>query len=285
MPSLAIIKSGLMTSIQDHGRKGWMYYAIPRSGAMDNRAAQLALKLLGKASGEAVIECTSIAPHILFHQKTLIAITGADFDWSLEDKKVVLNQIIEVEAGAILRGKIAKNGLRGYLAIQGKVALEQVYDSYSTYQNARIGGFQGRFLQKGDVLKWEGQEGVMKGSVYENSLIFSDIVPIQKGPEFDHLTPLSESLLLESDYKISAESNRMGVRLQGTPLTATSYQLKHSLPVLPGFVQLPPSGLPIIILQDGQISGGYPRIAYVRGRDLSLLNQIPLAGHFRFMLE
>ena len=77
----------------------------------------------------------------------------------------------------------------------------------------------------------------------------------------------------------------MGARVEGEPLTSSSYQLSYSAPVLPGFIQLPPSGLPIVVLQDGQTTGGYPRIAYIRPQELSAFNQIPLGGSFKFKLE
>jgi len=121
--------------------------------------------------------------------------------------------------------------------------IEKVYDSYSTYTNAKLGGFAGRLLQKGDVLKWQ-----------NSSFSFSKnkIIPIRKGPEFDFLNKKSIELLTSNIYKIGIDSNRMGIRLEGEKLESSSYQLENSSPVLPGFIQLPPSGKPIIVLQDGQ---------------------------------
>jgi allophanate hydrolase subunit 2 len=170
---------------------------------------------------------------------------------------------------------MATDGLRGYLALNGKLKLEKVYQSYATYPNAKLGGYQGRRLQKGDHLEWE----PMPFDPFAN-----EGIPLRPGPEFDLLTEESKRQLAAITYTISNASNRMGLRLHGPVLTSTSYQLEHSLPVLPGFVQLPPSGLPIVILQDGQLSGGYPRIAYVEPRFLSILNQVPLGGEVRLCL-
>lgn len=275
MPSLEIIKPGLLTSIQDRGRKGMAYYAIPRSGAMDVHAAQIALLLLHQAEGSPLIECTSIAPHIRFNDAIQIAIAGADFGWSLNNTPIPINSVIEVQAGDVLRGKMARDGFRAYIAINGRLQLEPVYDSYSTYMNAQLGGHQGRLLQKGDVIEWE--EHTI------NSLDRSH-VPILPGPEYDFLSAAAQQQLVTQEYLVSSDSNRMGLRLKSDPLESSAYQLAHSVPILPGFIQLPPSGLPIVILQDGQISGGYPRIAYVPTRYLSTLNQIPLGGRFRFRM-
>ncbi len=275
MGSLEIVKAGMMTSIQDLGRKGLAYFAIPTSGVMDQNAAKIALLLLNKKEDSPLIECTSSAPEIKFNNDTRIVITGADFNWKLNNEKINRNAIIAIKKDDILKGQFAKDGLRGYIAIDGELEIEKIYDSFSTYTNAKIGGFEGRLLRKGDVLKWK-----------DANFPFSEkkIVPIKEGPEFNFLTKKSVELLTLNIYKIGIDSNRMGVRLEGTKLESPSYQLENSLPVLPGFIQLPPSGKPIIVLQDGQTTGGYPRIAYVQEQYLPELNQIPLGGEFQFKL-
>jgi len=275
MPSLEIIKSGLLTSVQDMGRKGLAYYAIPHSGVMDKNAAKIALLLLHKDETHPLIECTSIAPQILFHTPTQIAITGADFNWTINDEKITRNNVIAIKQGDVLKGNFAKDGLRAYIAIDGLFKLDKIYNSYATHTNAKIGGWQGRLLKKGDILEWEKQEILSSSQV---------IIPIKKGPEFDYLNEEAKRQLNANIYQVGADSNRMGIRLSGPKLESLSYQLGDSSPVLPGFIQLPPSGLPIIVLQDGQTSGGYPRIAYVQDKYLSKLNQIPLGGKFRFEL-
>lgn len=275
MPKLEIIKSGLMTSIQDLGRKGLAYYAIPQSGVMDKNAAKVALLLLNKNEHSPLIECTFMAPHIQFHEATQIVITGADFNWQINDRPVSRNTILNISKKDILKGLNAKDGLRGYIAIKGELMIDKIYNSYATYTNAGIGGYQGRLLKKGDVIEWKEN--------YNNDFT-KVIIPIQKGPEFDFLTHQSKEQLTKNQYKISSDSNRMGARLLGNKLESASYQLKYSLPVLPGFIQLPPSGVPIVVLQDGQTTGGYPRIAYIPERYLNQFNQIPLGGTFRFEL-
>ena len=275
MGSFEIIKAGMMTSIQDLGRKGLAYFAIPTSGVMDKSAARIALLILHKNENSPLLECTSSAPEIKFNDETRIVITGADFNWKLNNEPINRNSILSVKKNDILKGNFSKDGLRGYIALDGDLEIEKVYDSFSTYTNAKLGGFQGRLLRKGDILKWK-----------NTNFVFSKnkIIPIKKGPEFNLLSEESMELLTSNIYKIGIDSNRMGVRLEGKKLNNTNFQLENSVPVLPGFIQLPPSGLPIIVLQDGQTTGGYPRIAYIQNKYLSELNQIPLGGGFQFQL-
>ena len=274
--NLEILQAGLMTSVQDVGRDGLAYYAIPVSGTMDKNAAKIALLLLNQTENNPLIECTSLPPKIRFNTATKIALTGADFGWKINEKDVSLNTILEIKEGDILKGRFAQTGFRGYIAIAGKLEVEEVYNSHSTYTNAKIGGVKGRLLQKGDIISW---------TTEMNYLSDYQLIKIRKGPEFNYLNKEAKIELTANIYQVSPDSNRMGARLKGVRLESKSYQLEHSLPVLPGFIQLPPSGLPIVVLQDGQVSGGYPRIAYIRERDLSVFNQISLGGEFRFELE
>ncbi|MFD1314372.1 5-oxoprolinase subunit C family protein [Namhaeicola litoreus] len=270
MPSFEIIHPGLMTSIQDFGRKGLAYYAIPNSGVMDQNAAKIALLLLHKKEDSPLIECTSIAPQIKFNGATRISLTGADFNWQINGRAVSLNQVLQIQKGDVLKGQSAKEKLRGYIAFSGDLILHKIYQSYSTYTNAKLGGFDGRLLKKGDEIEWIEKIG------------FEKVIPIKKGPEFDFLSDKAKVELTSNSYVIGADSNRMGIRLKGEKLESSSYQLENSAPVLPGFIQLPPSGLPIIILQDGQTTGGYPRIAYVPQDQLSNLNQVPIGVGIKF---
>lgn len=270
MGRLEIIKPGLMTSIQDLGRKGLAYYAIPHSGVMDENAGKIANLLLNNSENAPLLECTSIAPTIKFYDKAEIAISGADFNWTLNKKGIHINQKLTISAGDILQGKFAKEGMRGYIAFKAILNIDRAFASCSTYTNAKLGGFRGRLLKKGDILYLED----IKNNAH--------LINIKKGPEYNWLTEASKKMLVTGEYKIKADTNRMGMRLEGYRLIAEPYQLASSAPVLPGFIQLPPSGEPIIILQDGQTTGGYPRIAYLEKSTLSKLNQIPIGKTITF---
>ena len=280
MPNLEIIKPGLMTTIQDMGRSGLAYYAIPQSGVMDWYSAYNALLLLNQPQNYPLIECTFLAPEIKFNYPSQIALTGANFNWTINHEKVGLNTILNLARGDVLKGTWAKDGLRGYLAINGKLKIEAIYNSYSTYIYAKMG----RPLQAGDIISWTNSKVVLARGSLIIKLLSHSIVPLKPGPEFNYLTQAAQTKLRTNKYKISCDSNRMGARLVGAKLESSCYQLDFSLPVLPGFLQLPPSGVPIVLLQDGQVSGGYPRIAYIPKRHLAQFNQIPLNREFRFEL-
>ncbi|MEL7221714.1 MAG: hypothetical protein AAGJ93_10370, partial [Bacteroidota bacterium] len=173
MPSLTILRAGLICSIQDMGRKGLAYYAIPTAGVMDVNAAKIALLLLNQTEDHPLIECTAVAPHIRFNDDCTIAISGADFGWMLNGTPLAVNSVIAVKAQDVLKGKMATDGLRGYIAIQGQLNINKVYGSYATYTNAAMGGFQGHLLQKGDTLSWKEVMSYNTGTI-----------PIYLGPEF-----------------------------------------------------------------------------------------------------
>jgi biotin-dependent carboxylase-like uncharacterized protein len=276
MPILEFIRSGLLTTVQDLGRSGSRFYAIPSSGVMDGNAARIALLLLQEQMDAPVIECTSLAPAIRFHGPARIALTGADFHWTINDQPVALNAVLDIMDGDVLVGKHASDQLRGYLSVAGKWTGEPVYGSHSTYLNGKFGGYEGRILQKGDRIEWIYKEAQDLGV---------PVIGVRKGPEFEWLSEKAKSILFNSPFTIGVESNRMGARLQGPILESKSYQLVDSAPVLPGFIQLPPTGQPIVVLQDGQVTGGYPRIAYIPERYLGIFNQIPLGKEVRFCLD
>ncbi|WP_235298647.1 5-oxoprolinase subunit C family protein [Portibacter marinus] len=268
---IEILKPGLMTSIQDLGRNGLAYFAIPRSGVMDQNAAKIALLLLDMPVDCPVIECTTIAPTIRFHSSAIISITGVDLNWKLNDRNVSINQTIKIKDGDVLTGGYSKDKMRAYIAIKGKLQIEKIFGSYSTLTRALIGGKEGRLLKKGDLIQWEACE------FSENNF------KIYKGPEFHLLDKQSQDLLVNEPFTIASDTDRMGMRLKGPKLFSTS-ALSSSVPVLPGFIQLPQNGSPIIILQDGQTTGGYPRIAYIRNIDLPRLNQLTLNSKIKFTL-
>jgi antagonist of KipI len=269
--SLEILKPGLMTSIQDLGRLGLNFYAMANSGAMDEHAAKIANLLLRKKEDEPVIECTIMAPSILFNSPTEIAITGADFTWKINDNRVATNQKLTIKKGDVLSGGTSKNGMRAYIAVQGQLELVPTFGSYATQLNARIGGFEGRQLKKGDVIEWSLERD-------KNS----NRIAVFKGPEYSWLSKAAQETFVGEEYLISSESNRMGIRLKGKVLDVSGKVLPSSVPLLPGFIQLPPNGMPIIVLQDGQTTGGYPRIAYIRREELSRLNQLKIGSGIRF---
>ncbi len=283
MPSCEFIKPGLYSSLQDQGRIGMSYYAIPTSGVMDRQSAKFANLIVGNPVSNPVIECCLSGPTIKFHSPTTIAITGSPMSWNINGKATPLNTKLTIKKGDILSSKFATANLYAYIAIQGNLETMLSYESCSVYPPAKLGHQGGKPFQKDDIIKWKKSSNELKSSKV-NPRVFASNIPIIKGPEYHLLTDKSMENLTTATWTKSVNSNRMGARLSG-PLLSTQDNLHDSVPVLPGHIQLPPSGLPIVVLQDGQTTGGYPRIGFIDRSDLDDFNQIELKGEMKFGLE
>jgi len=190
MGSLKIIKQGLLTSVQDLGRTGMAYYAIPKSGVMDKESAQLANLIVDNELRLPLIECTMVAPILEFLTDTTIALTGADASWTINGKGVKMGQILFVKKEDILAGKRMANGLRAYIAIKGKLNVQYVYDSASYYLNGGIGGHDGKHFQKGDILTWEDDTSEISFVKVKSNLNNLGKIKIHKGPEYNSLNAM-----------------------------------------------------------------------------------------------
>ncbi len=269
MPSCTFLKSGLFTSLQDMGRPGYGYYAVPVSGVMDRRAAMMAALLLDR-DNPLLIECTGIPPTIRFNQESEIVLTGADFHWTVNGERVLINTLLTVNKDDVLKGKPSRDQFRAYIGIRGEILTDAVLGSRSTDTLSGFGGYQGRPFQDGDVLTWELSPPVR-----------DDEFTLVLGPEGHYLDDDSLINLFTEYFIIDSSSDRMGTRLRGPELRSSPSQLEHSVVVTPGMVVLPHDGQPIIVQVNGQITGGYPRIGILR--DLSRFNQLPLGKKIRFL--
>ncbi len=283
MGSLTFIKSGLMTTVQDGGRQGHAFHAVPPSGFMDKAAAELAHAVLFRDKDSALIECTLIGPTMEFHSEVEFVITGADMRWQLDGKPISLNSLTYAQENSVLTSAAAIHGFRSYIGINGDLQLDKNLTSSAMYQYAGLGHQGGRAFKKGDMLTWGKCPKIDQQVRLKHKPLLLDSLKIVPGPEYNWLSDESKQLLVNSEFVISPDSNRMGSKLRG-PFLRTDSQLDHSLPVLPGFIQLPPDGQPIVILQDGQTTGGYPRIAYMQEAELSRFNQVRLGGSLNFHL-
>ena len=281
MGSCRIIKPGLLTTVQDLGRKGHRYHAIPQSGVMDRQSAILAHRLLANPPSLPLLECTVNGPTLEFLTPATLVITGAPMQWQLNGKVVPENLAFNVGPGDILKSGFARQGLRSYLAIKGRIESEFHFDSASTYAYAGLGHGHGRALQKGQMLSWTETNHKLRHQPALHELT-KDTISLVKGPEYDYLTAQSKAALMEQPFIVTPQSNRMGARLATKSLLSSLKTLKNSVPILQGMIQLPPDGMPIVVLQDGQTTGGYPRIAYIPSSELDYFNQIAFNRPFYF---
>jgi len=286
---MQIIKRGLFTTIQDSGRHGYRHLGIPQSGAMDSRAQHHANWLVANPPNAPVLECSFYGGIFRFERHQIIAITGADMNPRLNDAPCEMYRSIEVKSGDVLAFGYAHTGTRTYIAIQGMSDIEQVMESYSTYVSGKFGGFEGRTLQTGDSLEWKNETPKNPNRVLSEHLRphFSktkNIIRVVCSPEWEQLSADSQTLFEQAKYEIHADSNRMGIRLTGEALRLKDNFSMTSSATLPGTIQLPTNGQPIVLMHDGQTTGGYARIAKVIKADLGRLIQIPPKGNLHFKL-
>jgi len=280
---IEFIKAGMMTSIQDKGRIGLAYYGIPQSGAMDHKALRTANVLAGNRSSSACFEFTVQGGHIKFHTETKIGLTGADMEWKINGEEVGRYQSIHVQKGDVLNGGYAQSGVRAYLAIQGQIDAPYHYDSFSTYTYGDTGH---AMIKTGDRFEIT-RDTALNTDIISMVIFFehdAETIEFLKGPEWDVLDDSSKSVIHNKPFKISSQSNRMGARLEGNTLAWKKGVETNTAPLVPGMIQLPPNGNPIVILQDGQTTGGYPRIAYIRQEELWKFNQIRFGRELRLKL-
>ncbi|RST51631.1 biotin-dependent carboxyltransferase family protein [Variovorax sp. DXTD-1] len=297
---MLVQKPGMLASVQDLGRHGHRQVGICPGGALDVLALTLANRLVGNADGAAGLEITMGGCEIRFETDTRIALAGDDFAACLDGAPVWPCWSMPVAAGQTLKlaGANApgakKAGLRSWLAVAGGIDVPLVLGSRSTDLKAGFGGHQGRALRKGDRLALGaasldaaqlarrpfGLRGPEWGPEQGDSAIELRVLP---GPEFDQFTAASHAQLWSERWRITAQSNRMGSRLAGAELKRKRSIDMLSSGVIPGTIQVPPSGQPIILMGDAQTTGGYPRIGVVIRADLWKLAQAPLDGRLRLV--
>jgi antagonist of KipI len=282
--SLRIIKAGILDTIQDQGRYGSQHLGVNPGGAMDRFAAQAVNMLMGNKIDEPVIEIHFPASVFLFEHETMISIGGADFSATINGEDIPLWQPIITTKNSVLQFQKWKKGARCYLAIKEKLNIQKWLNSYSTNIKAGSGGFNGRALQKDDVISFK-EKKEYKKILKNNDLVIlpwkADIVwskkPIERivvffGNEWNRLTEESKNKFLNEPFVIGSLADRMGYHLQGTLRAKEDGELVSSA-VSFGTIQLLPNGELIVLMADHQTTGGYPRIAHVVSAHLPFLAQ------------
>jgi len=293
--SIRILRSGLLSTIQDLGRYGFQKYGVIVSGAMDSFALRIANLLVGNHENSPAIEMTLIGSTILFKEDSLIAICGAHLSPTINGQAIPQWRPVYVKKNAILKFGQYMKGCRAYLAVAGSFDLPKIMGSQSTYLRANMGGFAGRSLKENDVLNFTvpSQQAInlmqqlsiqigkrqftatkwfIGGSIlptYQNN----PIIRIITGSQFAYLTEESKQKLFTKNFKITTQSDRMGYRLEGAKLKTSEHLEMISEAVSTGTIQVPPDGNPIILLSDRQTTGGYPKIAQVAAIDLPVVAQ------------
>lgn len=320
--SVSVLTPGLLTTVQDRGRRGYAALGVGVAGPMDDVAFRLANALVGNSDDAAALEITIIGPHLRFDTAATIALTGAGFAAQIDGSSIESWRAINISAGAVLACGRARRGARGYLAVAGGFTVEPVLGSAATDVNARLGPFGGRALAMHDTLWFAagalqahpGQLSVgalqaRPGRRYENLVAVAPLVLLQnpsasawsldprpwfdpdphgpirmiRGSHFDTLDHASREALFTAPFRIAADSNRVGFRLDGRHLAFAGPLELVSEPVGFGTVQLPHGGQPIALMAEHPTTGGYPRIGQIAAIDLSRLAQRRPGDPVRFV--
>jgi len=296
--SVFIVKPGLLASVQDLGRYGHRQLGICPGGALDTLALAVANRLVGNDDSAAGLELTLGACEIRFENDTRIALAGEAFGATVDGAPLAPCWSVPVHAGQTLRLGGAptgvRPGLRTWLAVAGGIDVPPILGSRSTDLKAGFGGLEGRALRKGDRLPIGTSrldESQRKRKSFGVRAPDAGDAPGEPttlralpGPEAEQFLQAAHKLLYAEPWRITPQSNRMGSRLAGPELKRRKGSTDMlSAGVVPGTVQVPPSGQPIILMGDAQTTGGYPRIAVVIRADLWKLAQAPLGSPLRLV--
>ncbi|ANI28494.1 hypothetical protein PL78_01400 [Yersinia entomophaga] len=280
---LKIIRAGIYTTIQDEGRPGFRRLGISQGGALDLPALKMANMLVGNAPAAAGLEITLGQFCAEFTQTGWIALTGAGCDARLDDQLLWTGWRYPVKAGQRIQLNVPLRGMRSYLAISGGIDVPEMLGSRSTDLKAGFGGHQGRLIKEGDELPLGKASRLPKESVGIKQLLFGNRVRAVPGPEYHEFSSSAQEAFWRSAWQLSPQSNRMGYRLTGGELSRNTAREMLSHGLLPGVVQVPHNGQPIVLMADAQTTGGYPRIACVIEADLFHLAQIRLGEPVHFV--
>lgn len=275
--SIKIIQAGLLTTVQDSGRFGMAHLGVPCGGFMDAPSAKLANRMVGNCADEGLLEITWTGVEFVTDTACTVAVAGAEFIVLLNEQKVATDAVIHLQAGDVVKLTQLLSGVRAYLAFAGGLSITPTAGSVSTLMVAQLGGYKGRKLQAGDVLPMKNSptSQTLKKPMWKK-LKTSNIHVIRAtvGPEMNLFDAEVCRRAFGQPYQLSQDSNRQGFRLIADAITYPKAYSMHSSGLVPGSVQVTPDGQAILVMQDAQTTGGYPRIMVVNQDELHKLAQI-----------
>ncbi|MGW0394741.1 5-oxoprolinase subunit C family protein [Streptomyces sp. NPDC003042] len=264
MSELLVVRPGTLTTVQDFGRPGYAHLGVPRSGALDVAAHALANRLLGNAPDAATLETTLDGVGLRALTVVTVAVTGAPCAVRVSGRPAAWGAPVRLRAGAELDVGRAESGLRSYIAVRGGITVPQVLGSRAT---DLLSGLGPPALSAGTVLPVgaPGRDPVCGADTLRVPGPPAELVlPLRLGPRADWFTAASLEAMGRAAYRVSAESNRIGLRTEaGPPLARSRAGELPSEGMVLGAVQVPPDGLPVIFLADHPVTGGYPVVGVI----------------------
>lgn len=287
---LEILRAGPLTSVQDLGRFGLREFGVAVGGALDAHAARVANLLVGNAETTALLELTLGGIRLRLSDARAIAWCGGAFNVTVGGVSVPAGRYALVRPEEELKIGHAERGCRAWLAIAGGVDVPSVLGSRSTDLRAKFGGFHGRRLRDGDslslgpALTTESERVANWGAPTEwtNTAARVVVLRVVRGADWSRFGEDDLTTFVREWFAITANSDRMGARLSGPMLNRIDSEELASETVMPGTVQVPPAGQPILLLGDCQTIGGYPKIAHVITVDLPVAAQLRTGDQVRF---
>ncbi|PTM97561.1 5-oxoprolinase subunit C family protein [Mycoplana dimorpha] len=289
---IEILSTGAVNSVQDLGRPGYLDVGVGWSGAMDAPALSAANLMIGNAPGAAGIEVSLFPFRVRFLRDAPFAVACADCPVTLGERSLPSWWAETARAGETLTLGLPRRGARAYLALAGGVDVPPVLGSRATDLKSGFGGLEGRGLNRGDRIAFaEGGSKLPAGGIGVDPAALRDGAAAGESPIILRVLPSAEhaaftEAALETFYAtawtVGNEANRMGYRLNGPELALSQRLELFSHGIMPGTVQVPPSGQPIIQLAEANTCGGYPKIANVIEADLWRLAQAPVGARLTF---
>ena len=284
---IRILKAGMMTTVQDLGRTGYQSQGFSVAGVMDVRSFKIANLLLDNPENEAVLEFALIGSTLEFTAGTLIAITGGDFQPTINGEPAPMYTAIDIHKGDVLKFGSARTGSRGYIAFSSYLKISVVMGSRCTNMKSSIGGFKGRKLQDGDYIGFRIKRRYLPfflsrtlelDEFNQNEVTLRVVL----GPQDEKFSRQGIETFLSSEYTVTSDFDRMGCRLEGPFIARKETTDMISDGIAFGSIQVPSHGKPIILLADRQTTGGYPKIATVASVDIPWLVQRKTDHKVRF---
>lgn len=279
--AFSVVRAGALTTVQDLGRAGHAHLGVPRSGALDEPALRLANRLVGNPEGAAALETTLTGCAVRLRRAATVAVTGAPSPVTVDGRPAAWGAPVRVPAGALVEVGAATHGVRGYVAFAGGVEAEQVLGSRST-----------------DVLSGLGPAPLADGAVLRLGAPYGPapavdatpcpgpprelVLPVVLGPRHDWFTPRALRTLATGEFRVSAASNRIGLRTEGPALERARDGELPSEGMVLGALQVPPDGRPVLFLADHPTTGGYPVVGVVPGSHLPAAAQAVPGTALRF---
>ncbi|MFK8041223.1 biotin-dependent carboxyltransferase family protein [Congregibacter sp.] len=276
MSSLEVLQPGLLSLLQDQGRFAQAAIGLTTGGPMDSLAASLANRLLQNAPNATLIEASFGGISLRATKNLQIAVTGATLPLSVNGAEKALWSVIDLAAGDELSLGYSTTGCRSYIAVRGGFAIPETFGSSSTVVREGIGGLNGGRLAVGDTLPTNPSDAVqrlwlppeMRPKYHHRATV--RVIP---GYQHKYFPRLEQRRFFDSDYTVTDRSDRMGYRLEG-PVINCDIEGILSEGIAPGAIQIPADGQPIVLLNDRQTIGGYPKIGCALSLDCAALAQL-----------